>query len=177
MAAMAVLRFVALAAVVALASGCAGREVRGPFNNQYIDAETGKPIEGAVFLVVWNRLTPNLVDGGGRRFYDAREAVSGPDGRVEIPASVIWRPGLEVEFHELAPKGFALERIEVTPPSGRRHIEPTRTLMRVMNREERCERLSYALPSVPATAIPKFQDATDRERTELRCSELRGIQR
>ena len=173
---MAVLRIVALAAALVLSSDCAGRDVRGPFNNQYIDAETGKPIEGVVFLVVWNSLTPNLVDGGGRRFYEAREAVSGPDGRLEIPAVAIWRPGVEVEFHELAPKGFVVERIEVTPPSGRRHIEPTRTLMRVMTREERCERLPYALPSVPASAVPKFQGATDRERTELRCSELRGIQ-
>lgn len=162
---MAVLRIVALAAVVALSFGCAGRDVRGPFNNQYVDAETGKPIEGVVFLVVWNSLTPNLVDGGGQKFYEAREAVSGPDGRVEIPALRIWRPGVELEFHEFA-RDYDIQRVQITPPDGSSYVDPTVTSLRLLRtREEQCAVAARArLPSAPDAEMPLFSGIVHQQR-------------
>jgi len=52
----------------ALGGSCTRAEERGPFRNQYIDAETGQPIEGVVFLVVWESVTPTITGDGGRAF-------------------------------------------------------------------------------------------------------------
>lgn len=177
---MAILRIVMLAAAAALLAGCAGPDVRGPFRNQYVDADTGKPIEGVVFLAVWHSVTPNFVSGGSEPFYEAREAVSGPDGRVEIPglAAPIFRFGLGVRFYEFAPGGHAAERVQITPPDGRLYGNPTVTFMRQPKetREERCKRLDYLMPSpsVPnnTATIPQYLGAVNRERSDLKCREL-----
>jgi hypothetical protein len=158
---VAVLRVLALIATVLGATACTGRDVRGPFRTQFVDAKTGKPIEGVVFLAVWHSITPNLVGDGGEEFYEAREVVSGPDGRVEAPALVgpIWRLALDVRFHEIARDGYATSLVQVTPAEGRRYIDPTITRMRQLRtREERCSRLSFLMPSVPrnTTTIPLF---------------------
>lgn len=160
---MAILRIVALAVAVAMSSGCAGQDVRGPFRTQFVDAETGKPIEGVVFLAVWHSVTPNFVSGGPEQFYDAREVVSGPDGHAEIPALTgpIWRIGVGVRFHEFASGGYVAER-----------VEPTMTFMRRTTLEERCKRLPFASGMVPAEAVaksPRYADAVSRKRSEIRC--------
>lgn len=167
---MAVLKTVALATAVVLLSGCAGRDVRGPFRNQYVDAETGKPIEGVVFLAVWTSSIPNPASGGSEQFYEAREAVSGPDGRVEIPALAgpIWRIGVGVRFYELASDGYGGGRVQVTPPGTQRYIDPTVTLMRrALTREERCGRLSFLMPSIPGN-VEKISRYFAAWETELR---------
>jgi hypothetical protein len=169
---------VAIAAALALSASCAGRDVRGPFRNQYVDAETGKPIEGVVFVAVWYSVTLNLVDGGGETFYEAREVVSGPDGRVEIPALTgpILRLTLNVRFHEFEGDGYGGGRVQVTPTDGQRYIDPTVTFIQQLKktREERCKRLELSMPSVPnnTAKIPRYLEAVQRVRAELRCGDL-----
>ena len=55
----------------------------GPWKGKVIDAETKKPIEGAVVLAVWDRnyRTPT---GGNSYFYEAKEVLTDKDGRFEI---------------------------------------------------------------------------------------------
>ncbi len=61
----------------------------GPFRGQVVDAETGKPIPGAVFVAIWLRTIPTPVHAG-QVFNDARAAVTDADGRFNIPRR--WRP-------------------------------------------------------------------------------------
>lgn len=168
-----VLVIVALVATGALSSACGDRNVRGPFRTQYLDAETRQPINGVVFLAVWHTISPNFVSGPSEPFYEAHEVVSGPDGRVEIPrlSGPVFRLGLDVRFFELAPGGYATERVEVRPSEGQRYVDPTLTLMRVTTREERCQRLRFGMPLVPANTvtIPLFLAATERERGAIQC--------
>ncbi|MBM3817424.1 MAG: hypothetical protein FJW14_00205 [Acidimicrobiia bacterium] len=167
------------ALVAVLTAACAGPEIRGPFRNQYIDVDTGKPIQGVVFLAVWEKVYPTVTGDGGRYFYEAREAVSGPDGRVEIPAvsplNSIFT--LEVTFHAFgAGYGYADDNVLVTPPSGKAYIDPTVTRMRRLpSREERCQFLRHlSSPSVPENTlrIPKYLAVTHGESDALRCGSL-----
>ena len=59
----------------------------GPWKGKVIDAETKKPIEGAVVLAVWDRnyRTPT---GGSSYFYEAKEVLTDKDGRFEIPSYI-----------------------------------------------------------------------------------------
>lgn len=165
-------------AVLALAACHYGPDVRGPFQNQYIDAESGRPIEGAVFLVVWHSVTPNFVSGGSEQFVDAREAVSGPDGRVEIPVlgGVIWRIGLGRRFYEFVPGyGHARDTVQVTPTDGRPYIDATTTFMRrLRTRQERCEEAHR--PLLPSSArqdqMPRYTSAVSAERDSLKCGPM-----
>jgi hypothetical protein len=159
-----------------LAAGCAGPDVRGPFRNQYIDAETGKPIEGVVFLAVWESVTPTLTGDGGRRFYEAQEAVSDVDGRVELPGLVgpILRPMLNVRFHAFAAgHDYATDSPRITPSNGRPYVDPTVTLLRaVTSANERCTAVHRpsAVPSIPADEeAPTYMAALIREMELLRC--------
>lgn len=171
------LRVWSVIAVTALVAGCVDRDVRGPFRNQYVDAETGKPIEGVVFLAVWSTATVNPVDGGGESFYEAREAASGPDGRVEIPAlgGAIWSPTLDVRFHEFAPGGYVGERVEVTPSDSSAYIAQTVTFMRrLQTPEQRCQRLPLAagmISAVAAQSSRRYMEALANERSVVGCSE------
>ena len=61
----------AASAIAGLTIGCNGPDVTGPFSGQVVDAKSGKPIAGAVVVVVWG-----YAMHGGRRSIDAREAVT-----------------------------------------------------------------------------------------------------
>jgi len=56
----------------------------GPFKGQVVDAETAKPIPGAIFFAIWMRIIPTPIHAG-EKFNDARFAVADSDGRFEIP--------------------------------------------------------------------------------------------
>lgn len=169
--------------VVMTSTACRyGPEVRGPFWNRYVDADRGQPVEGVVFLAVWHTVTPNLVSGGPENFYEAREAVSGADGRVEIPALTgpIWRIGLSVRFYEFVPGyGYASESAQVTSPNTRPYTETTVTLLRPLEtRQERCKNAHRGslIPSLigvaPHTKMERYMAAVARERDELDCGSL-----
>lgn len=55
----------------------------GPYEGKVIDAETGKPIEGAVVLGVWNRIHSNVA-GWNTEFFDAVETVTDKDGNFYV---------------------------------------------------------------------------------------------
>lgn len=64
-------------------------EAAGPWKAQVVDAETGKPLEGAVVLAMWERRTP----GPGHpfiTFYDSEEVMSDPNGQFIIPSRSTW---------------------------------------------------------------------------------------
>lgn len=55
----------------------------GPYEGKVIDTETGKPIQGAVVLGVWNRIHSNVA-GWNYEFYDAVETVTDENGNFHI---------------------------------------------------------------------------------------------
>lgn len=156
-----------------------GPDVRGPFQGQIVDAESGKPIEGAVVVVVWTHLM-NYFEGG-RREVDAREAVTDAQGRWEIPErpTPFWEGGIagvRRRFYVFAP-GYEIEDPAGTPRDQYAPRESTVTTMRrLTTREERCKLLPLAsglMSADTASKSPRYGEAIARERAELRCSDLR----
>lgn len=76
-----------LSPLIGLPSGNAGEPGEnkwGPFRGQIIDVDTGQPILGAVALAIWLETLRTPVQAN-QKFYDARVAVTGTEGRFEIP--------------------------------------------------------------------------------------------
>lgn len=148
----------------------AAEEKWGPFRGKIVDVETGQGIPGAVVLAIWLEKVPTPIEMH-TRFYDAREVVSGPDGRFEIPRRVppffTFRI-LEPTFKVFAP-GYAEDRWAVTPSTGQALVDPTVIQMRrLKTREERLERLSFASqPSVPLEKRCLYTRALNQERRNL----------
>jgi hypothetical protein len=167
-------RWFGLALMIVVVSGCTTTaeavEKWGPFRGQIVDVETGQPIAGAVVLAIWIELVDAVVQTN-TQFYDAREAVTGSDGRFEIPRR---KPPfftfriLEPAFKIFAP-GYAEHRWVVTPPTGQALVDPTVIEMRPLKtREERLERLSFASqPSIPLEKRCLYTRALNQERKNL----------
>ena len=114
-------RIIAIASLLMLGWGSASCEAGEPFENQWgpfsgrvVDAETGQPIPGAIFVVIWMRSIPTPAHAA-EQFNDARVAVTDADGRFAIPprdppwlSFLIENPYLTC----LAP-GYAPGRIDV----------------------------------------------------------------
>ena len=72
-------------------------QVRGAwgadYHGQVVDAETGKPIEGAVIVVEWHK-KPRVAIGGINYFHNAREALTDADGTFVLDSSpgIDWNP-------------------------------------------------------------------------------------
>lgn len=79
------IRFLIVFMTIILLFNCSVVLAAGPWKGKVIDAETKKPIEGAVVLAVWDRnyRTPT---GGNSYFYEAKEVLTDKEGKFEIPA-------------------------------------------------------------------------------------------
>jgi hypothetical protein len=60
-----------------------------PIKCTVVDAETGKPIEGAIVLVGWSR-TYNVIGFSGTDLVKVKEAVSDKDGKVRVPGIISY---------------------------------------------------------------------------------------
>ena len=167
---MAVLRrFVLLLPMLLVTGGCrSGPEQWGPFRGRVVDAETGMPISGAHVMVTWIRESPSL--HVSQRFYDAQETVTDADGRFDIPrqthvmTAFVNEPG----FGYFAP-GYLIQSEDVTPPGGRKYVDPTVARMRPLEtREERCT-YRPAEPWAPVSRVPRFMDAVQQYNVAIGC--------
>ncbi len=142
----------------------------GPFRGRIVDAETGQPIPGAVVLAIWLELVDALVQTN-TRFYDAREALTGPDGTFEVPRlpPPFFRFRItEPEFKLFAP-GYAEHRWVVTPPTGEALIAPTVIEMRPLRTREERVRMFYRAsePSIPLEKRCLYSRALNQEAVSL----------
>jgi hypothetical protein len=155
-----------LGLLVGLAAGATAGEKWGPFKGQIVDVETGQGIEGAVVLAIWTKMTPNVA-GASTEFFDAREAVTGPDGRFLMPrrdppffTMNIPEPNIKV----FAP-GYGDPRWVVTPETGEPLVDPTAIEMRKLKTRVELERKSHTYPSyVPIQKMQQFINAINLER-------------
>ncbi len=162
--------------ILALLCGSGGltparaEEKWGPFRGKIVDAESGKPIAGAVVLMIWLKLVYAFVQTN-TEFYDAREAVTGPDGAFEIPR--LDPPFFRFRIITYGPKVFAPSYAEhrwvVTPPTGQALIDPTVIEMRrLKTREEILQKSHFYPPSqVPEDRMPEYIRAINKEREML----------
>lgn len=70
-----------------------------PLTSQVVDAETGRPIEGAVVLAYWTKCYPSFGGWAGCEFSDAEETVTGPDGRYSIRKRLTYEIPLIIQVN------------------------------------------------------------------------------
>lgn len=56
----------------------------GPYKGRVVDAESGKPIEGAVAHGTWSKVYPNPA-GSSSEYYDSHETLTDKNGDFKIP--------------------------------------------------------------------------------------------
>jgi len=63
------------------------------YHGQVVDAETAKPIDGAVVLVEWHK-KPRVAMGGIEYFHNARETLTDAEGKFVLDSSsgIDWNP-------------------------------------------------------------------------------------
>jgi hypothetical protein len=156
---------VAVLATTPAVSEAGSREKWGPFRGRVIDMENGKPIEGAVAVVVWWRSEWSPVQET-RFFYDAREAVTGPDGTFEVPrlSVPLWHLGVRAGAVTVFAPGYEWDGTRVMPPSGHEFVDPTVIEMRRLKTREELLRKSRARPDgVPLEKLVEFTRAVNVE--------------
>jgi hypothetical protein len=170
---MAVLdRFAWLLLVFLVTAGCRmGPALWGPFRGRIVDAETGAPIPGAHFMVMWERDNPNPVHWT-QSFYDAQETVTDAEGRFEIPRQLrlvtlfVRRP----VFAAFAP-GHVAEAEEMLSSGSPTYVDATILKMRRLeSRKELCESRPRE-PSAPSTSVPEYMRAVQQYNIQLDCLE------
>ena len=142
----------------------------GPFRGQIVDADTGAPIPGAHFMVMWERDNPNPVHWT-QTFYDAQETITDADGRFEIPRQrrfftlLVSAP----RFDAFAP-GYVAESSEVTPRGGQQYVDETILKLRLLKTpKDRCDRLPGGPSMAASEKAPLFRGAVLDYRSALSC--------
>jgi hypothetical protein len=138
----------------------------GPFTGQVVDAETGKPIPGAIFFAIWLRIIPGPFHSG-ETFSDARFAVADRDGRFEIQrrSPPIFSSLIEsVDLTCVAPGYRPVLGTAVEPPPPIIHLRPFH------NDEEQRRNdngYSYMLGNIPFDKSVKFERTINEKRREM----------
>ncbi|SRR6266699_302931 len=141
-----------------------------PYRGWVTDAATGKPIEGAVVVAVWQILRRNytsnagasteairleevLTDKDGRFEFAALGDYSAPPGWEKEPGSFpmlgFFRPGYEPAFR--TPYTWEAERNEINEPLN----NPATASLRKPTREREIQLFAYLTRSSPLAKIPE----------------------
>jgi hypothetical protein len=166
-----IISFLLLGEILIGASACSAASSQatyGPYRGLIVDAETNKPIAGAAVLAVWWEAVFNPVQGR-QEFYDAKEAVTGADGRFEIAKLDVppWKLGVQPgQLYFFTPGYLPLEDI-VTPPGGEVFVAPTVTKMRKLIQAELSKKSRSRPGGVPLEKMTEFTRAINQERKML----------
>ena len=173
-----------IAAVALGACGTSPGVVRGPFQGQLVDADTGRPISGAVILAIWETVSFSPTGHGGQEFFDARETVSDASGHFELPilSAPLWKLNIQppricpfasgyvfpgaciVAISEsVAYAGTQQQSFSVTPIYGQRFVDPTVVRMRpIKSKTQWCQYTIY-LPDLDKKHTPLMREAIQQE--------------
>ncbi len=109
----------------------------GPYKGRVIDADTKKPLEGAVVLAVWQRVSPGIVQRA-YGFLDAEEVLTDNNGRFVVGkrSPTTWIPGTWVYGPNITifyPGYGFYPRYHVSPPMP---LRGTETMLEMMENKE-----------------------------------------
>ncbi|MFQ5803422.1 MAG: hypothetical protein ACE5JQ_11065 [Candidatus Methylomirabilales bacterium] len=170
-----ILCFTLTANIAALSACGLAPEKSGPFRGQVIDLETGKPIPDVAILVLWWEAIFSPTGHPTRKFYEAREGATGPDGRFEIPrlSLPLWKLGIQPGEVMLFAPGYVVHAEVVNPPDGTPFVDPTVIQMRHLKTREELLKKSRSRPGgVPLEKMKEFTKAINVERKMLGLDEL-----
>ena len=160
----------ALLLLLLLPGPAPAEEKWGPFKGRVVDAETSQGIAEAVILAIWLEKWSSPIETH-TRFFDAKEALTRPDGTFEIPrlSPPFFRFRIMEPMFKVFAPGYAEQGWVITPPTGEPLVAPTVIEMRKLRtREERLRNLDFAYkPSVPDDKQILYRQAIRRERKEL----------
>lgn len=85
--------FLALAVAILFSFGSASNSWAQTYRGKVVDAETGQPLEGAVFVIVWSK-KPRVTMDGPEYFHSAKEALTDAKGEFFVDGSpgIDWNP-------------------------------------------------------------------------------------
>jgi len=109
----------------------------GPYKGRVIDAESKKPLEGAVVLAVWDSVIPAIADKK-YLFLDAKEVLTDSNGRFVVGKHppMTWIPAAWVEGPDITifyPGYGFYPRYHASPPMP---LGGTETMLEMMEKEE-----------------------------------------
>lgn len=72
----------------------------GAYHGQVVDAETGKPIEGAVVVVEWHKKDRVALIEAGSSFHNAKETLTDAEGKFSLDSSrgIDWNPFTYIQY-------------------------------------------------------------------------------
>jgi len=153
----------------------------GPYRGKVIDAETKKPIEGAVVVAVWMKNEFRVIESH-EVFAEAKETLTDKDGEFVIPGykwtSIFFYFGIQPPEIFIFKSGYGFfPRYQISPnpkQSNAALLEPFKThglveLPLLKTREERLDVFhGYWLPGlVPHEKVPNFIGIKNIERKNL----------
>ncbi len=161
--------------ILFFSSGCAIYHHYGPFYGKVVDAETNKPLEGAVVLadyITWLHASPG---GPGSYFLDAQEAMTDKNGEFRIsslnaftfrplsrfephPYFTIFKPGYKCyQWSEKFTPSYSLPEDKYV----------TIELLELKTREERIKNTDCYPVKVPDKKMKKLIEVNNIENTNL----------
>ena len=95
--------FFALVLMMFLGASLAEMTLAATYSGKVVDAETGKPLQGAVIVVVWYKKAIYSMDGP-EYFHNARETLTDREGNFSMDASegINWNPLTWIETPRIA---------------------------------------------------------------------------
>ena len=176
--------FVFSLAVAVVVTGCGPLNpmfAGGPYRGKVIDAETKKPIAGAVVLVYWQRLAPGIGHGPAEGFLDAEEVLTDSNGEFVVgknpPASLIpgtWVSRAYVTIFQPGYGYFPLYQVSPAPSLGLDKLNQALEqyavieLPKLRTREERLK----VIDRLGLTGVPDEKKPNLRRLRELEYSRL-----
>ena len=166
--------------MLALAGCVPGRMVytSGPYRGTVVDAETKKPLAGAVILAILFRETIVLVAAHGPAvdYHDSLEVLADSSGEFVVPEKTHLTPFgriREPDFVVYYPGYAPYPSLKAEPRGGDVDMAYERKafsfrLSRLISREERMGLADLPVSSrVPETAIPNLLGLVNKERLDL----------
>ncbi|MGV1100978.1 hypothetical protein ACUUL3_16405 [Thiovibrio sp. JS02] len=163
-------------------SGCAVSHKYGPYMGQVVDAETEKPIEGAVIYMEFYTLSSNLA-GLQSHFADTKEVFTDENGKFSLeyrvstirpgqvwdtlPRTYVFKPGYGVYPGYKGTKVFPKPQLDDGAIPKDKFV--TISLVPLATKKERMENLShlYISPLIPYTKKNDILNLLDDERIYL----------
>ena len=147
---------------------------KGPWHGTVVDAVTGKPLEGVVFVAVWSKDIYGSPGGPSTYYLDAEETVTDSKGEYNIPSKFylsipVFRVVLEPDLTFFKP-GYKSLNFHYAKKDADDYLYMKVELTPLTNKAERLKSLHFSEnlgPSVPKYKIRNFIHTVNIENRNL----------